>query len=248
MVSFHDNKFNFSNGNCDSVECISGQFQKCQKNHTVIYRSLSQSKKDKYEKKQEAESMSSNEKMMTNDCILPQYSQKIPAEKFEETIEIEPIEIVDFEKHVAEFVVSSDEDDEDDSNLVMLKSKFLKKENVEKMVEFMTQCCFSSSWDLDENQHNVLNELNAIDRKTLIGSIGSIDIHKFDLEALDPQLQDDRAYLNDIIIDSMMMIIKEKSVIQIDVVTTHFYSAIDVSYCYSNINFLKPKLRKTIMS
>ena len=111
----------------------------------------------------------------------------------------------------------------------------------------MTKSCFSSDWDLDEIQHNVLNDLNAVDRKTLIGSIGNIDIHKFDLEALDSQLQDDRAFLNDIIIDSMMMIIKEKSVIQIDVITTHFYSAIDVSYYYLiqmlllfNTNVLKP--------
>ena len=241
MVSFHDNQFNFSNGNCDSFECISGQFEKCQNDHTVIYRSVSQINT----KTNETESAASKEKMMTNDCISPQYSEKIPAENFEETIEIEPIEIEDFEKHV-EFDVSSD--DEDESNLVMLKSRFQKQENVEKMADFMTKSCFSSNWDLDENQHNVLNEFNAVDRKTLIGSIGNIDIHKFDLEPLDPQLQDDRAFLNDIIIDSMMMIIKEKSVIQIDVITTHFYSAIDVSYCYLNTNVLKPKFRETIIS
>jgi len=208
----------------------------------VIYRSLSQSKP----KTKETENVISNAKTITNDCFLPQYSEKIPSEKFEETIDIEPIEIEDFEKHVAVFDVSSD--DEDESNLVILKSRFLKKENVEKLADFKTKSCFSSDWDLDENQHNVLNELNAIDRKTLIGSIGNIDIHKFDLECLDSQLQDDRAFLNDIIIDSMMMIIKEKSVIKIDVITTHFYSAIDVSYYYLNkcvyitiyTNVLKP--------
>lgn len=262
MTAYFEDKYNFIAEFCNQKSCLLGDFKNCTKNHQILQRSISENNENYHEEQNNAQEMVSDNSVDVNETEIfasnvldnicdsdiefldnsevadsnnPSILDSLLSDSQDENDAINENNVIT-ENSTNDDVIILDDDDisetiMDDSILKSLSEELYQYHD--EIARFSSNDKLLPSMKFTSTTIKKVNSLleSFPSKKYVFGDLGGYELRLEDLHRLKEDI-----WLYDSIMNAMFSLIQEKcyaSNIEIDVVTSHWFSLFDVSFFFN---------------